>query len=38
MDNKIVSLNDLSGVKGLKLLHMNVRSIVKKMDEVRIMF
>ena len=37
MDNKIVTLDDLSKTKGFKLLHMNVRSQSKKMDQIRLM-
>ena len=38
MDSKIDSLTDLSKVKGFKLVHLNVRSLTKKIDQVRLMF
>ena len=36
MDN-IESLEDLSTAKGFKLVHLNVRSLVKKIDQIRIL-
>ena len=38
MDNKIDTIDTLNKQKGFKLLHVNVRSLVKKMEQVKIMF
>ena len=38
MDNEISTIRGLSELKGFKLLHLNVRSIIKKIDQIRIMF
>ena len=37
MDNQISSLDDLNKVKGLKPVHMNVRSLPKKIDQFRVL-
>ena len=37
MDNRIHSFDDLNGVKGLKLVHVNVRSLPKKIDQLRVL-
>ena len=36
MDKEINTLSELNQIKGFKLLHMNVRSLSKKMDQLRI--
>ena len=38
MDNDITTVDDLNNAKGLRLLHMNVRSLSKKMDQIRLLF
>ena len=37
MDNEVKDIEALSKVKGFKLVHLNVRSLVKKIDQVRIL-
>ena len=39
MDNTtpIQNLQDLKGLKGIKMVHCNVRSLVKKIDQIRLM-
>ena len=37
MDNEISNLDTLNKVKGFKILHLNVRSLPKKMDQIRLM-
>ena len=37
MDDKINSFGDLNGVKGFKLVHTNVRSLPKKIDQLRVL-
>ena len=38
MDKQVDTVNALNKVKGFKLLHLNVRSLVKKIEQVKIMF
>ena len=38
MDSEIRDLEGLQRAKGFKLMHLNVRSLVKKMDQLRVMF
>ena len=37
MDTQIKDVESLSKEKGFKLVHMNVRSLTKKMDQMRVM-
>ena len=37
MDKEVHTLRELNELKGFKLLHMNVRSLTKKMDQIRVM-
>ena len=38
MDDQIIIVDTLKAEKGFKLLHLNVRSLTKKIDQLRIMF
>ena len=38
MEDQITTLDALSETKGFKLLHLNVRSLTKKIDQLRILF